>query len=99
MTRRTSLLEREVPAPFVEINPDDAAKKGIRNGQMVVVDTRRGSITLKAKVTPDVPIGNIFVPFHFKEAPANDLTTQALDPKSKIPELKVSASRIRRFEA
>jgi predicted molibdopterin-dependent oxidoreductase YjgC len=99
MTRRTSLLEREVPAPFVEINPDDAAKKGIRNGQMVMVDTRRGSITLKAMVTPDVPIGNIFVPFHFREAPANDLTTQSLDPKSKIPELKVSASRIRRLEA
>jgi formate dehydrogenase alpha subunit len=99
MTRRTSLLEREVPAPFVEINPDDAAKKGIRNGQMVMVDTRRGSITLKAMATPDVPIGNIFVPFHFREAPANDLTTQSLDPKSKIPELKVSASRIRRLEA
>jgi formate dehydrogenase alpha subunit len=98
MTRRTSLLEREVPAPFVQINPDDAGKKGIRNSQMVVVETRRGSIKLGAQVTSDVPLGHIFVPFHFSEAPANELTIQSLDPKSKIPELKVSAARIRRSE-
>jgi anaerobic selenocysteine-containing dehydrogenase len=92
-------LEREVPTPFVEINPDDAGKKGIRNGQMVVIETRRGSIKLVAQVTFDVPLGHIFVPFHFREAPANELTIQSLDPKSKIPELKVSAARIRRFDA
>lgn len=96
MTRRTSLLEREVPQPGVEINPEDAKKVNIRNGQMVEVETRRGRIRLEARVTPDVPAGNIFVPFHFCEAPANALTAQALDPQSKIPELKVSAARIRR---
>jgi predicted molibdopterin-dependent oxidoreductase YjgC len=96
MTRRTSLLEREVPMPLVEINPDDATKIGIRNGQMVIIETRRGSISLGAQITSDVPIGHIFVPFHFREAPANVLTMQSFDPKSKIPELKVSAARIRR---
>jgi predicted molibdopterin-dependent oxidoreductase YjgC len=62
----------------------------------VVVETRRGSIGLEARVTPDVPRGELFVPIHFSEAPANVLTAQALDPKSKIPELKVSAARVRR---
>jgi len=96
MTRRTSLLEREVPQPTVEINPQDAKQMNIRNSQRVEVETRRGSICLEARVTPNVPAGTIFVPFHFCEAPANTLTAQALDPQSKIPELKVSAARIRR---
>jgi formate dehydrogenase major subunit/formate dehydrogenase alpha subunit len=94
MTRRTSLLDREVPQSFVEINPDDAGMNRIRNGQTVAVETRRGSINLEARVTLDIPKGHIFVPFHFAEAPANALTMQALDPKSKIPEFKVSAARI-----
>lgn len=96
MTRRTSLLDREVPQPTVEINPEDAKRMNIRNGQRVDVETRRGSICLEARVTPNVPAGTIFVPFHFCEAPANVLTAQALDPQSKIPELKVCAARIRR---
>ncbi len=96
MTRRTSLLEREVPLPAVEINLEDARSLGIRNGQPVIVETRRGSIRLEAKVTENVSKGSIFVPFHFCEAPANLLTAQVLDPKSKIPEFKVSAAKIRR---
>jgi len=96
MTRRTSLLDREVPLPAVEINPEDARPLGIRNGQPVMVETRRGSISLEARVTEDTPKGSIFVPFHFSEAPVNVLTAQALDPVSKIPEFKVSAARIRR---
>jgi predicted molibdopterin-dependent oxidoreductase YjgC len=98
MTRRTSLLEREVPGPMVEVNPEDARQLGIRNGQKLIVETRRGSLSLEAKVTADVPAGLLFIPFHFREAPANALTLQALDPQSKIPELKVSAARARRSE-
>jgi formate dehydrogenase alpha subunit len=98
MTRRTSLLDREVPTPYVEINPEDAKVLGVRNGQKVIVESRRGQLQLDAKVTPDIPQGTIFIPFHFNEAPANVLTGQALDPISKIPELKVTAARIRRAE-
>ena len=98
MTRRTSLLEREMPLPFVEVNAKDAAELKIRNGQMIVVESRRGSISLEARITPDISKGMLFMPFHFHEAPANVLTSQALDPASRIPELKVSAVRIRRIE-
>lgn len=98
MTRRSSLLEREVPVPFVEINAEDAAELKIRNGHMVAVESRRGSIALEAKVTKDIQKGMLFVPFHFSEAAANVLTGQALDPKSKIPELKITAARIGRIE-
>ncbi|MDD1742670.1 MAG: formate dehydrogenase subunit alpha [Methanotrichaceae archaeon] len=98
MTRRTSLLDREVPSPVVEINFDDAKALGIHNGQSVIIETRRGRLILNAKITPDISRGVLFVPIHFNEAPANVLTDQALDPKSKIPELKVSAARLKRFE-
>jgi formate dehydrogenase alpha subunit len=98
MTRRTSLLEREVPIPFVDVNPKDASELKIRNGQMIMVESRRGSVSLEARITPDISRGMLFMPFHFHEAPANMLTGQALDPASRIPELKVSAVRIRRIE-
>jgi predicted molibdopterin-dependent oxidoreductase YjgC len=53
---------------------------------------------MDSRVTPDISQGTIFIPFHFNEACANVLTGQALDPASKIPELKVTAARIRRAE-
>lgn len=98
LTRRTSLLDREVPAPYVEINPEDAQKAGIRNGQKVVIESRRGRLYMDARLTLDVPRGVLFVPFHFNEACANVLTGQALDPQSKIPEFKVTSARIRRAD-
>jgi len=97
MTRRVSLLEREVPSPVVDVNPDDSVIIGIRNGQMVQIETRRGSVSAKARITAQVPQGVIFMPIHFEEAPANMLTGDALDPSSKIPEFKASAARIRRL--
>ena len=96
MTRRTSLLDREVPVPVLEVNSQDAQQLGIRTGQRVTVESRRGKLCLEAKVTPDISRGTLFLPFHFHEAPANALTNSALDPQSKIPELKVTAVRIRR---
>jgi formate dehydrogenase alpha subunit len=98
MTRRTSLLEREVPSAYLEMNPGDAGPLGIRNGQKVVVESRRGYLYMDAKVTQDIPKGILFVPFHFSEACANVLTGQAIDPQSKIPEFKVTAARVRRAE-
>jgi len=91
MTRRTSKLNDEVPQSFVQINPADAAGEGIKNGDMVTLKSRRGSIDVPAKVTTDVPAGVLFVPFHFAEACANVLTNPALDPACKMPEYKVCA--------
>jgi formate dehydrogenase major subunit/formate dehydrogenase alpha subunit len=96
MTRRTSLLDREVPVPFVEINPEDAKLMGIRVGMKVIVETRRGSIIAEARLEKGLPKGDLFLPIHFSEAPANALTAQNLDPISKIAELKVSAARLKK---
>ena len=97
MTGRSPTLEREVPSAYIEINPEDADKMGIRNNAQVEVSSRRGKITLCAKVSDIVPTGIVFIPWHFEEAPANKLTIAALDPISKIPDLKVCAVKIERL--
>jgi predicted molibdopterin-dependent oxidoreductase YjgC len=96
MTRRIDLLEREAPEALLEINPEDAKKLGIRNNDRVEVSSRRGTIQLKAEVTPRVPKKVLFTTFHFHEAQVNLLTNPAHDPIAEIPEYKGCAVKIRR---
>jgi len=81
----------------VEISPADAKDLGVEDGNWIRVVSRRGEIQAKAKVTPRSLQGCVFIPFHFAEAAANRLTHAALDPVSKIPELKVCAVRIEKI--
>ncbi len=94
MTRRTHLLDREERRSFVEINPADAASWGIRDGGQITVTSRRGEVTVFAKITASAMQGVLFMPFHFAEGAANVLTNNQLDPESHIPEFKVCAVRI-----
>jgi formate dehydrogenase alpha subunit len=95
MTRKVKPINAVSPEAFIEINPEDARALSLEGGAQVKVSSRRGSITLKAVVTKRPGKGVVFIPFHFKEAAANVLTSgAALDPVSKIPALKVSAVRI-----
>ncbi len=94
MTRRTPALERELPTGFVEINPEDAKRLSISQGQWVTVESRRGKIRIQALVTERMLPGVVFIPFHFAECPANELTSRHLDPEAKIPEFKVCAVKI-----
>jgi formate dehydrogenase alpha subunit len=91
---RHSQLDSACPEPFVEINAADAARVGCRDGDAVRVVSRRGSVVARAYVTERVAQGVVFMPFHFVEAAANLLTSEALDPVAKIPAYKVSAVRI-----
>ncbi|MFQ5747499.1 MAG: formate dehydrogenase subunit alpha [Gemmatimonadota bacterium] len=94
MTRRARALHAIRPAASVEIHPDDLARLGIGDGERVLVESRRGAIALAAEASERVSPGSVFIPFHFREAAANVLTTDALDPFGKIPEFKVCAVRI-----
>ena len=94
MTRRSDGLNELVPTGFVEVHPDDAQALEIADGDVVVVETRRGRIDVPARVTPRVRPGTVFIPFHFWESPANRLTNPARDPLAKIPEFKVCGCRI-----
>jgi anaerobic selenocysteine-containing dehydrogenase len=78
----------------VMINPADARKLGIADGEMVNVTSRRGEVTAKACLNDACPAGVIAMTFHFAESPTNELTNPAYDPVSKIPELKVCAVRV-----
>lgn len=94
MTGRSRPLDEHVPDPYVEIHPDDADELGVIADDVVRVWSRRGAIELPAETTDRVQPGTVFVPFHFAEAAANRLTNPALDPESKIPELKVCAAKV-----
>ncbi|CAJ37466.1 formate dehydrogenase subunit alpha [Methanocella arvoryzae] len=94
MTRRSPSLDGEVRSGFVEISSLDARRLGIRMDDMVRVTSRRGQIELAARVTDAIVKGTVFIPFHFAEAAANRLTNTALDPVSKMPELKVCAVKL-----
>jgi len=98
MTRKTELLNKEVPTGYVEIAPKDAEKLGIADGELVSVQSRRGHIRVKALITERVPQGMIFMPFHFAECAANVLTNPALDPVAKIPEYKVCAAKVEKIK-
>lgn len=98
MTGRSRGLSDIVPGAFVEINPEDAKALGIGDGETIAVGSRRGEIEIETRVTDRVGRGTVFIPFHFAEAAANRLTNAALDPVSKIPELKVCAVNIRKLE-
>ena len=94
MSRRTTTLERESPEAFVEMHPEDAQQRGIRSGRVVRVTTRRGSLEMKARVTPDMSRGVVFIPFHFCESAVNRLTNPVFDPESRIPEYKSCAAKV-----
>ena len=94
MTRKTAGLNERSPGSFVEISPQDAATYGIQSGGRVEIASRRGRIEATVRVSRKAVTGTVFIPFHFAEAAANKLTNAALDPVSKIPELKVCAVRL-----
>ena len=99
MTRRSRPLATIRPEAFCEMNPDDLAAAGIQVGAYVTVSSRRGSITLRAHASRRIAPGTIFIPFHFREAAANALTNDALDPFGKIPEFKYCAVRVEKASA
>ena len=94
MSRRASGLDAREPTAIVEIHPEDARKLGVREGELVRLTSRRNSMVSAARVSERVARGQVFVPFHFREAAANLLTNPVLDPYAKMAELKICAVRI-----
>ena len=97
MTRKVAGLNTLEPEGVIEVNPTDASKLKIKDGETVRVVSRRGEVTAKAKITEKSPPKVAYMTFHFAESAANMLTNRAVDPIAKIPEFKVSAIRIERI--
>ena len=98
MTRRSYALDAIAPKALVYIHPADAAELGVADGELARVSSRRGSIELEARVSHREARGNVFIPFHFREAAANLLTTDEIDPVGKIPEFKFCAVKVERAD-
>jgi formate dehydrogenase major subunit len=94
MTRRSFALDAIAPRAEMYIHAADAAHLGLVDGGLAKVSSRRGDIVLHVKVSHREAPGNIFIPFHFREAAANLLTIDEIDPKGKIPEFKFCAVAI-----
>lgn len=98
MTRRSENLKEEINTAFVEINPEDAKKLRIKEGEIVKVKSKRGEIKVRVKIKKEIKEKVIFIPFHFAESAANILTHSCLDPLAKIPEYKVCAVKIEKLK-
>jgi anaerobic selenocysteine-containing dehydrogenase len=80
--------------PVVEINPADAARLGLADGDSVRVTSRRGAIVIGVRISERQAPGQVFIPMHYREAAVNLLTNPTLDPYAKIAEFKVAAVRV-----
>ena len=90
MTRKIDGINTLQPYSKVCINPKDAVKLKIKNDDWVKIVSEKGEIKARCFITLDVKQGNAFISFHFKEANANELTSdKELDPFSKIANMKV----------
>jgi formate dehydrogenase alpha subunit len=93
MSHRSRVLEALVPESRVDISPVDAARLGIEEGDEVSLSSKRGKVWTKVRKTNRCRPGQAFMPFHWRDAPANVLTNPATDPLAKIPEYKVASVR------
>ena len=99
-TRRIGPLVDHYPEPKLEIHPRLAARLGIADGDWTMVESRRGTCTLRAWVVNTIRPDTVFIPYHWGgRKSANQLTIAAQDPISKIPEYKVCAVRVRKAAA
>ena len=96
MTRRATVLDALEPEPVISIHPEDLNQIGALPGDMIRIDSRRGSIEGRARSDTGMQRNSVFMAFCYTEAAANLLTTEALDPYGKIPEFKFCAVRVAR---
>jgi anaerobic selenocysteine-containing dehydrogenase len=94
-TGKSAVLKKLSPRRvYVEINPADARELGIRQNEMVTVESQRGTIQARAFVTYSVRKGQVFIPMHYDMV--NQLTDSVFDPYSRQPSYKSCAVRVRK---
>lgn len=95
MTRRTGNVEI-VTEDVLLINPIDAQENKIKDGELVCVESPRGKVDIKAKITNEVKLGVLSSTFHFPEIMLNNITSNEHDSEAMCPEYKVVSCRIRK---
>jgi len=93
-TRRCQGFDRLSNMEVLEINPVDAQRLSVTDGEIVSVESRRGAVKARVTVTERSRPGTVFMAFHFEDSLVNLLTSYGLDPKTLTPEYKICAVRI-----
>jgi predicted molibdopterin-dependent oxidoreductase YjgC len=100
----TGVQTEHYPSPLrhsesLDLSPEDGRNYRLREGQRVRVTSRRGSVVAPVRFDPGLRPGLAFMTMHFHDQVAtNDLTIDAVDPKSGTAEFKATAIRIERYE-
>lgn len=98
-TGKATGFENLVPHEMLELNPMDAAEMGLVDGDLVDVSSRRGKVTVSARLTEKSPRGLVFMSFAFPEITrTNDVTSDAYDFITETPEFKACAVKISKSE-
>ena len=99
-TGHVPILQRLSPQAWLEMNPKDARALHLKWSDRVDVVSRRGRVkSLELRITETVGAGQVFMPFHWAEANANQVTQSAYDPISREPNYKQCAVRIERTQS
>ena len=102
-TGKVSRLMTHIPSPLLEINPIDAYKSKIENGDIVVVSNKNGTVRVKVKVSDSIREGVVFLPMHWGKQLENDLnrtnnlTNTLVDPISKEPDFKFTTVSVTKY--
>ncbi|MFN8347612.1 MAG: molybdopterin-dependent oxidoreductase [Spirosomataceae bacterium] len=102
-TGKVNKLNQHLPKAFLEINPQDAVERDIKDGNIVIIQNSRGEVQVPAKVTADIRPGVVFLPMHWGKAGqstaarANNITSDLIDPASKEPDFKFAAVQVTQF--
>lgn len=100
-TGKVAKLTKHIDRPYLEIHPEDALARGIKNGSPVQIHNGRGEVQVAAKITDTIKRGVVFLPMHWGKklnhdlSRSNNLTSDAVDPKSKQPGFKFSAVEVK----
>ncbi|MBC7721479.1 MAG: FAD-dependent oxidoreductase, partial [Pedobacter sp.] len=99
-TGKVNKLNQHIDQSFLEIHPDDAIARNIKDGNLVAITNKRGNVRVKVKYSNDIKQGVVFLPMHWGKVlnsdlnRANNLTNNLVDPKSKEPDFKFSAVQV-----
>jgi ferredoxin-nitrate reductase len=102
-TGKVSKLKQHIPAPFLEIHPEDALIRGIKPDDIVEIFNVNGTVRVKAQLSTSIKKGVVFLPMHWGKTlnsdlnRANNLTHNRVDPISKQPDFKYSAVEVQPY--
>lgn len=102
-TGKVKRLLTHIPQPYLEMNKVDAYLRKLKEGDIAVIKSRRGTVQVKVKVNSDIRDGVVFLPMHWGKilnndfGRANNITNDLVDPVSKEPDFKYCAVQVEKF--